>query len=164
MKGDNRNGFSISYDPLSKKPLHGVCLTGTSGKVWLPSGFPTSQYSELKGSTSSRVEEAEAGPQSQSILTAHASPPMCHHFPAVRCGQHCPGPAKRKLYKKSFKCCFCKGSSIGQVRVQHAQIPLLEWKNDSHFYCTACYPMKKPKVKMWWILVKDATKEKRPLS
>lgn len=119
-----------------KKPLHGICLTGTSGKVCLSSGFPTCQYSKLERSTSSRLEEAEAGSQSQSSVKAHASHPMCHHIPAVRCGQHCQGPAKRKLYEQSFKCCFCKVSSTGQFRVQHAQILLLERKNNSHFYCT----------------------------
>lgn len=164
---DNRNGFSKCYDLLSKKTLHGVCLTGTSGKVCVSSGFPPRQYSKLEGSTSSKVEKAEAGSQSQSSFIAHANHPMCHHIPPLRHGQHCWGPAKRKLYKQSFKCCFCKVSSTGQVKVQHAQIPLLEQRNKSHFYCTeytACYPVKRPKVKMWLILFKDATKEKRPFS
>lgn len=86
---DNKNGFSICYDLLSKKSLHGVCLTGTNGKVCVSSGFPTRQYSKLEGSTSSKVEKAEVGSQSQSSLIAHANHPMCHHIPALRCGQHC---------------------------------------------------------------------------
>lgn len=133
---DNRDGFSVSYGLLSKKPLHGICLTGTSGKARLSSGFPTCQYSNLERSTSSGVEEAEAWSQSQSSVKAHANHPTCHHIPAVRCGQHCWGPTKAKFYKQSFKCCSCKVSSTGQFRVQHAQIPLLEWKNNSHFYYT----------------------------
>lgn len=70
----------------SVKALLDMSLRGTNGKVWLSSGFPTSRYSNLEGSTSSRVEEAEAESQSQSSLTAHTNHLMCYHIPAARCG------------------------------------------------------------------------------
>lgn len=55
------------------KALLGICLRGANGKAWLSSGFPTSRYSNLEGSTSSRVEEAEVGSQNQSSLIAHTN-------------------------------------------------------------------------------------------
>lgn len=63
-----------------KKTLHGISLTGTSGKVCLSSGFPSFQYTKLERSTSSGVEEAEAESQSQSGVKAPAKHPICHHI------------------------------------------------------------------------------------
>lgn len=61
----------------SVKALLDTYLRGTSGKVWLSSGFPTNWYSNLEGSTSSRVEEAELESQSQSSLIAHTNHLIC---------------------------------------------------------------------------------------